>query len=204
MPASLSKRIALAALALIVAALSGCASRPSPRPPHIISVQEWGGTPADTSRMRPQKITHVTLHHQGEPFPPGTDPVRYLRNLQTWSRATKGWADLPYHYIIDLDGKIYEGRKLDYAGDTNTEYDPIGHALIEVVGNFEEAEPNPAQLSATVQLMSMLVARYHLPLDAIRGHRDYSGQTVCPGKNLYRYLENGYFREQVRTTLGSE
>src|SRR5258705_1278348 len=90
----------------------------------IVSVAQWGGTPADPALARKQEITHITLHHQGEPFPPGKDPVQYLRKLQTWSRTTKHWLDIPYHYIIDLDGRIYEGRKLEYAGDTNTEYDP--------------------------------------------------------------------------------
>jgi hypothetical protein len=44
--------------------------------------------------------------------------------LQDWSRNTRKWLDIPYHYIIDLDDRIYEGR------DTNTEYDSAGQALI--------------------------------------------------------------------------
>jgi hypothetical protein len=169
----------------------------------IVAVAQWGGTPADPALARKQEITHITLHHQGEPFPQGKDPLNYLRSLQTWSRNTKHWLDIPYHYIIDLDGRIYEGRKLEYAGDTNTEYDPIGHALIEVVGNFEEVEPNRKQLDAVVDLMALLAAKYHLPVERIAGHKDYSAQTVCPGANLYRYLQNGYFREQVALRLKS-
>jgi hypothetical protein len=167
----------------------------------IVPVSAWGGTPADPALARKQQITHITLHHQGEPFKPGTDPEKYLRNLQSWSRATKHWADIPYHYIIDLDGRIYAGRDINYAGDTNTEYDPMGHALIEVVGNFEEVEPNQKQLDAVVDLMAMLAAKYHVPIDRIASHRDYSGQTVCPGKNLYRYVEGGYFRDKVALRL---
>ena len=169
---------------------------------HIVSVAQWGGTPADAALARKQAITHITLHHQGEPFPQGKDPVAYLRNLQTWSRTTKHWLDIPYHYIIDLDGRVYEGRKIEYAGDTNTEYDPKGHALIEVVGNFEEVQPNQKQLDAVVDLMAMLAAKYKVPGDKIAGHKDYSAQTVCPGANLYRYLQNGYFRDQVALRLG--
>lgn len=167
----------------------------------IVSVAQWGGTPADPALARKQQITHITLHHQGEPFPPGKDPVQYLRKLQTWSRTTKHWLDIPYHYIIDLDGRIYEGRKLEYAGDTNTEYDPKGHALIEVVGNFEEVEPNQKQLDAVADLMAVLAEKYNVPLDKIHGHKDYSAQTVCPGGTLYRYLQNGYFRDQVALRL---
>lgn len=167
----------------------------------IVPVAQWGGTPADPALARKQDITHITLHHQGEPFPQGKDPVAYLRNLQTWSRATKHWLDIPYHYIIDLNGKIYEGRKLEYAGDTNTEYDPKGHALIEVVGNFEEVQPNQQQLDAVVDLMALLARKYHVSIDKIAGHKDFSAQTVCPGANLYAYLQSGYFRQKVALRL---
>lgn len=167
----------------------------------ITTVEQWGGSPADASRARLQDITHITLHHQGEPFPRGKDPVAYLRNLQTWSRNTKQWLDIPYHYIIDLDGKIYEGRKLAYAGDTNTEYDPKGHALIEVVGNFEDVEPNQRQLDAVADLMAAIALQYKVSIDAIHGHKDYSAQTVCPGEHLYAYLQDGYFRRQVALRL---
>ena len=170
----------------------------------IVPVAAWGGTPADPARAHRQTITHITLHHQGEPFRPGTDARQYLRNLQAWSRNTKHWLDIPYHYIIDLDGNIYEGRKIDYAGDTNTEYDPLGHALIEVVGNFEEVEPNRQQLDAVVRLMAMLAHKYDVPLDHIASHRDFSTQTVCPGANLYRYVQDGYFRHKVALRLAQE
>lgn len=170
----------------------------------IVPVSAWGGTPADPARARRHAITHVTLHHQGEPFKPGTDPQAYLRRLQSWSRASKGWLDIPYHYIIDLDGRIYAGRDIAYAGDTNTEYDPKGHALIEVVGNFEEVEPNDKQLAAVVDLMALLAARHQVSIGDIRSHRDYSNQTVCPGAKLYRYVKEDYFRHKVALRLAGE
>ena len=170
----------------------------------IVPVAGWGGTPADAAKARAHRISHITLHHQGEPFKPGTDPGAYLRRLQTWSRTDKGWLDIPYHYVIDLDGRIYGARDIAYAGDTNTDYDPKGHALIEVVGNFEEVEPNPQQLAAVVELMAMLAAKYRVSLDEIRSHRDYSDHTVCPGANLYRYVQDDYFRHKVALRLAQE
>lgn len=190
----------LAALCLALAA-AGCAHTPAPVAPPIVAVADWGGTPADPAKARRHAITHITLHHQGEPFKPGTDPRQYLRNLQTWSRNSKGWLDIPYHYIIDLEGRTYAGRDIAYAGDTNTEYDPSGHALVEVVGNFEEVEPNQAQLDAVVEVMAMLAQRYGVPVENIASHRDHSDKTVCPGANLYRYVQSGYFREQVAARL---
>lgn len=202
--------LAAAALLLQLPAIAVTAATAASLPPalaeterRIVSVAAWGGTPADPAQARRHSVTHITLHHQGEPFPAGKDPQLYLRNLQTWSRNTKHWLDIPYHYIIDLDGRIYEGRSIDYAGDTNTEYDPAGHALIEVVGNFEEVQPNQQQLDATADLMALLAMKYNVAPATIHGHKDYSAQTVCPGVNLYRYLENGYLRDQVTQRLQS-
>ena len=191
---------ALASLLLVLAA-GGCAIKPVTQDPAVVAVADWGGTPPDPSKARRHTITHITLHHQGEPYQAGTDPRQYLRNLQSWSRNTKGWLDIPYHYIIDLEGKTYAGRDIAYAGDTNTEYDPSGHALIEVVGNFEEVEPNQAQLDAVVAVMAMLAKKYGVPVANIASHRDHSNNTVCPGANLYRYVQSGYFKEQVALLL---
>ena len=193
----------LVTLGLALAA-TGCALTPTAVAPPDVAVADWGGTPADPARARRHTITHITLHHQGEPFKPGTDPRQYLRNLQTWSRNTKGWLDIPYHYVIDLEGKTYAARDIAYAGDTNTEYDPSGHALIEVVGNFEEVEPNQAQLDAVVDVMAMLAKKYGVPVERIASHRDHSDKTVCPGANLYRYVQSGYFREKVAARLANK
>jgi hypothetical protein len=194
---------ALASLLLVLAA-GGCAVKPARQDPAVVAVADWGGTAADPGKARRHTITHITLHHQGEPFKTGTDPRQYLRNLQTWSRNAKGWLDIPYHYIIDLEGRTYAGRDIAYAGDTNTEYDPSGHALIEVVGNFEEVEPNQQQLDAVVNVMTMLAKKYRVPVENIASHRDHSNNTVCPGANLYRYVQSGYFREQVALRLKAQ
>lgn len=186
-----------AALALL-AALAGCASmRPAPM---IVSVDAWGGSAA-AATAPPQHIERITLHHQGEVWKDGTDVEAYLRRLQQWSRLTKRWADIPYHYVIAPDGRIYAARPLQQAGDTNTEYDPRGHALVMLVGNFEEQQPTPAQLGAAVELTAWLAREHRLGLDAIASHRDYSQQTVCPGRNLYAYLESGWFTAEVAKKL---
>jgi hypothetical protein len=196
-------RHACAAIALAFIALgcsSGDAVRPSESRVSIISVEQWGGTPAFVDRPH-QTVRTITIHHQGETFLRTDDPVTYLRHLQDWSQTTKHWIDIPYHFLIDPDGTIYEGRNLQYAGDTNTEYDPDGHALICVLGNFEEVEPNEQQLNAVAMLSAMLCRKFNIAVEGIRSHRDYSRQTVCPGKNLYRYVQNGDIHRRIRTIL---
>jgi hypothetical protein len=204
---------AAAAIALTSAmafVASGCAATSKildANPVRVVSVAEWGGAPMDAALVKTAKghvPTFITLHHGGVAFLRDKDPKQYLRNLQSWSRGTRKWVDIPYHYLIDLDGNVYEGRDIHLAGDTNTEYDPTGHALIVVLGNFDEVEPNVKQLDAVTATMTMLAKRFRIGPDKIAGHKDFSTQTACPGKSLYPYLQSGYFRDRVAANLATQ
>jgi len=172
-------------------------------PPNVATSLVAGG--AELRLRVPQKITSITLHHEGsaKPLLPGDDPVRLLRNLQSWSASDRNWWDVPYHYLLDLDGNIYEGRDWHYMGETNTTYDPSGHFLISVIGNYNLQEPTPKQLDAIADLMAWAVEEFDVPLDSIKGHYQYA-DTGCPGKNLRKYLEDGTFRRMVEARLGRE
>ncbi len=169
----------------------------------VISRADWGWQPLD--RTIPQhNITKITIHHGGEEFAEDKDMIQYLRNLQSWSRSEKKWIDIPYHFMIDLKGNIYEARPINYPGDTNTEYDVTGHALICVVGNYEIQKINDSQLHSLAKLTAFLKQKYRLELKDIKGHKDYSNQTVCPGKDLYKYLEDGSFIKMVEAELSQQ
>lgn len=166
----------------------------------VISVEEWGGE-RFVGEHPVHELQYITLHHGGVPFLEDADPMEYLRNLQMWSRTDRGWIDIPYHYLIDLEGNIYEGRELHYAGDTNTNYDPTGHALVCVLGNFGEVEPSERQLQAVVDIFTWICQTYNIPPETLKGHKDYTEETVCPGDNLYAYLVNGYFIQSIQENI---
>ena len=169
-------------------------------PPRVASSEVAGG--ADMRLRIPHRITHVTLHHTGsaEPLRPQDDPVAKLRGLQSWGAAERNWWDVPYHFLMDLDGRVYEGRDWRYMGETNTTYDPGGHFLISIIGNYERQEPTPAQLTAIADLMAWALKEFDLPLDRIGGHYDYA-TTGCPGQHLRRHLEDGTLRRMVAERL---
>ena len=147
------------------------------------------------------KISKITLHHGGVEFKGDLPTSKYLRNLQFWSRRDRPWPDLPYHFIIDLQGEIWEGRPLQFKGDTNTEYDPTGHVLIVLLGNYEIQQVSQPQLDAVVNLTAALCKTCKIDPEKIRSHKDYTTDTLCPGKNLYRYLEDGTLINQVKKRL---
>lgn len=169
-------------------------------PPEVAAADSAGGA---ALRLRvPHEITHITLHHTGsrEPLRPDEDPAEKLRGLQAWGARDRNWWDVPYHMLIDLDGRIYEGRDWRYMGETNTTYDPRGHFLISVIGNYGRQEPTRAQIEAIADLMAWAAARFDVPLERIGGHYDYA-ETSCPGEHLRRYLEDGTFRRMVEQRL---
>jgi hypothetical protein len=169
-------------------------------PAEIAASAMAGG--ADMRLRVPHEITHITLHHTGsaEPLRPGDDPVRRLRGLQAWGEAERNWWDLPYHFLIDLDGNVYEGRDWRYTGETNTTYNPGGHFLISVIGNYEIQEPTPAQVDAIVDMMAWAAQSFGIGTDRIGGHYDYA-ETSCPGVHFRRMLEDGTFRRRVAAAL---
>lgn len=66
--------------------------------------------------------------------------------------------------------EVYEGRDYHYMGETNTTYNPQGHFLISVLGNYNLQEPTPMQIEAITDLMAWAVAEFNVPLDRIYGH----------------------------------
>ena len=171
-----------------------------PQKPPVISRAEWGSVDT-TEGYIPHTLDRITVHHDGSEFYGGA--AARMRSLQSWSRRVRGWVDIPYHFLIDQEGNIYEGRPLEFVGDTATEYDPTGHALITVMGNYNIQEINQAQLAAVVDLASWICHEYSIPPQLIRGHRDYAA-TSCPGVNLYPYLANGYIANAVQERLRFE
>jgi len=162
---------------------------------NIITRNEWGWQPGEKPLAQHQ-VNKITLHHGGEFFPEDKDPVDYLRNLQSWSRTEKGWMDIPYHFMIDLKGNIYEARPINHPGDTNTDYDVRGHALICVMGNYEVQKLSKEQLKAVVELTSFLVKKFDVPLDEIKGHKDYAS-TLCPGEDFYKFIRDNTIQKLV-------
>ncbi len=169
-------------------------------PPLVAASPRAGG--AELRLRISHRITHVTLHHTGDSriLTPEEDPVVRLRGLQAWGAAERNWWDLPYHYLMDLNGRIYEGRDHRYMGETNTTYDPGGHFLISIIGNYERQEPTQAQLESIADLMAWAIDEYDVPLDHLGGHYNYA-TTGCPGKFLRRYLEDGTFKRMVQERL---
>ena len=166
---------------------------------NIITREEWKSV-STTDSIEKHQIKRLTIHHGGVYFDPHKDVREYLRNLQEWSRKEKGWIDIPYHFLMDMDGLLYEGRPAYFPGDTNTDYDPHGHLLICIIGNYEEQTLRTVQYENLIMWLDYSCRQYNIPADSIKGHKDYT-ETLCPGKNIYEYLKSGQLITDVKKVL---
>lgn len=183
------------ALLILTLFIWSCSLAPAAKDIDIVTRADWGWV-ALTDTIPTHEIKYITIHHGGEDFPKDKDVIKYLIGLQSWSRSDKNWIDNPYHYMIDLEGNIYEARPIEYPGDTNTDYDVRGHALICVMGNYENQILSETQFEKLALLTATLADKYDVPAELIKSHKDYT-ETLCPGEDLYRYLEDGSLLKRV-------
>ncbi|WP_337173965.1 peptidoglycan recognition family protein [Paludisphaera sp.] len=170
--------------------------------PEIVSASEWGSKPQEIPDSRKHSPEFVTIHHAGVTWTAKVEPEVFVRNMQSWGQREKGWPDLPYHFLIAPDGRIFEGRPLDYEPESNTKYPLKGNIGVEMMGDFGSQRPDPRQVASCVKLTAWLRERYRIDQSRVRGHKDAaSGQTSCPGKDFDRYLRDGQFHRWVQETL---
>lgn len=170
--------------------------------PDIISRKKWKAKKT-IGKVKRHTISSITIHHTATLQNQNLSIEKKMQNLQNFSqnesRLASGklkpvWFDVPYHYYIDFEGKIAEGREIKFVGDTNTEYDPTGHALIVLEGNFETEEPSSKQQESLHKLATWLAAKWKVPALEIKAHNDFAA-TACPGKNLKKMLPA--FRQKI-------
>ena len=167
----------------------------TPNKPNIVDRQTWGAKDS-VGEMKRHTPSHLTVHHTASLQKRKTSLEMKMRALQAFSQNTgtlaggrrkPAWPDVPYHFYISADGRIAEARDINFVGDTNTDYDPTGHVLIVLEGNFEKERPSTEQLQALDGLSLWLSVVWRIPASKIQGHKNYAS-TACPGKNLENKL----------------
>lgn len=114
-----------------------------------------------------------------------------VKEIRRWHVEDRGWSDIGYHYLIDRDGTVAEGRSMDRDGahvqghNTGT----IGISLFGGHGSSEndpfEANFTPEQDKALRKLLADLQQKYGFT--KVTGHNEYAAK-ACPGFNVSRWL----------------
>jgi hypothetical protein len=164
----------------------------------VIGREAWGAAPPQGT-FAPNEIEHITIHHS-DTSGGVTGPAQF-RAWQQW-HFHLGWPDIAYHFIVGRDGQVYEGRPYGAVGDTATEYDPTGHLLIVLEGNFDIEVPTDTQLEMLAEMVAWGSMQFDVDVATIQGHRDVAA-TSCPGDNLYTLIADGSIAARAAEILAA-
>ena len=89
----------------------------------------WGGR-EPSGALTNHTIERMTVHHTAALLDSNRSAPGRARAHQSLHMDDRGWVDLAYHFLVDANGHVYEGRPISAVGDTATNYDPAGHFLV--------------------------------------------------------------------------
>jgi hypothetical protein len=181
---------------LIAAVCASAETIPAPAPapkPTIYSRADWGAGASGASVEDPVKV-RIIVHHTDIAV---TDAEKKMNDADGWQASkaqaqsvlymhtkVNGWDDIGYHYLIDWQGRILEGRPIGLLG-AHAESNNPGSIGIVLMGAFQDERPTQAQLDALHDLTAWLTGAYGISPEHIDGHHHFNS-TACPGI----YLEN--------------
>jgi hypothetical protein len=140
------------------------------------------------------QINTITVHHDG--MPPVTlrterDAAERI-DLIRRAHLGRGWADIGYHYIIDPQGRVWQGRPRNLQGAHVKDHNE--HNLgIMVLGNFVEQRPTAAALASLDAFVLANMRLFRVSLRDVQTHQELA-TTACPGTNLQAHMERARTR----------
>jgi hypothetical protein len=169
---------------------------PSPYSGEMLCRAAWRAQPARAGGEPNLPMTNMTIHHTAVALGGSNGPAR-LRQHQLFHQDSHGWIDIAYHVGIDQQGNIFELRSPELVGNTATSYNPTGHFLVVCEGNFDEEPVTEEMLNSAALAFAWAAQQFHIPPETLKGHRDHSRDTACPGANLYEHVESGDLQRRV-------
>lgn len=134
--------------------------------------------------------THIILHHSltDDGIAVNWQAVRnWHMGLHPESpyQGDKAMQDIGYHFGIEWIHRGYEilmGRPLDMDGGHTIGMNKKAVGIL-CMGNYDVQYPRPLMLDRLVPLLRVLCKIFKIPVENIKGHRDYADKS-CPGKNF--------------------
>ena len=131
-----------------------------------------------------RKIDKIIIHCSATPE--GRDVS--TETIRQW-HLKRGWSDIGYHYVIELDGKIVPGRPLERIGAHCRGENRSSIGICYVGGVNEEMIPKDtrteAQRAALHSLLFDLTDNFAQA--TVHGHNEFSSK-ACPSFNVQTEL----------------
>ena len=165
--------------------------------PHlqVIPRSNWKARSTIKSRATPMsRIFRMTVHHSGEPGGISTiskwGSAREILRIQRYHQSERAWADIGYHYVVDRDGRVWQGRPVSYQGAHAKGDANRGNIGIVVLGNYSYRKQTlTIKQRDSLKLLVLKLGQYFsIPPGRLYTHGEIlPGHTTCPGPHLTAY-----------------
>lgn len=178
---------------------------------HVCDVgrRGWGAKDPLVGKMVPMtRIHRITVHDSVTDIEsaPLEAPAEKLRRVQEEQLALD-FGDISYHFLIDPDGRIWQGRELRWQGAHAGGDNNRGNIGICLLGEFQrdparaekEADQRltEKQAAALGRLLDFLRQRFEIPITGVLAHMELAASR-CPGPEVMRWLSE--YRQRSAST----
>jgi hypothetical protein len=143
--------------------------------------------------MRPinEIIVHCTATAPG--WMEGEPTSAKVAEVRKWHKSPpNNWKDIGYHFLIDRDGTVADGRPLEQVG-SHVKGHNTGTIGISLIGGFGSSADDPfdenftpEQGEALTELIESLKSRFPA-ITKVSGHNEYAAK-ACPGFRVAKWL----------------
>lgn len=134
-----------------------------------------------------RKIKKIIIHHSAS-----SKDLTTVKNIKKWHKE-KGFSDVGYHWMIDGEGRQWQGRPEHIKGAhcKGSNKNSIG---ICVFGNFDVEVTSEKQIDTLTTLLEDLFETYGLNYSDVYPHCELARKpTACPGHDLIDFI---YFKDE--------
>ena len=115
------------------------------------------------------------------------------KTIKQWHKE-RGFDDIGYHYVIDLDGTIEKGRGEDLVGAHCKGHNATSIGICYVGGCDKNMKPKdtrtPEQKRSMLSLVRKLVNKYKIPVTQIWAHHDFDKHKACPSFDISEFRKD--------------
>lgn len=153
---------------------------------------DWGHpTPDDPGGYQIGQVGEVIVHHSYRPHLPAgaslDDARSAVYGIWDYHVNTNGWQDIGYQWLVDQDGRIFEGRGWWRTG-AHTEGRNSTSAAVCFLIDGDQHEPTDDAWAAARRVVADGIDRGALTAGPdVSGHTDYAAKT-CPGTATYPHI----------------
>jgi hypothetical protein len=117
-----------------------------------------------------------------------TSSAEAIRRIQHHAMSERSFGDIGYHFLIDPEGRVFEGRSMAWQGAHAGGDNNIENVGVCLLGNFETGRPSQEALDALSRTLDHLCRSYGIPRNRVHAHLELKN-TLCPGRELTRWLK---------------